>query len=102
MMLYRKVEYRIQTSTMDPNTLGLFRGIYGGTLVELSTGLNSTAGFQYRTGGASYANSVSGPPNLGQIDAIRILAQARVRPQAGLGGDITYGWGVNVHLRNGR
>lgn len=102
MMLYRKVEYRIQTSTMDASTLGLFRGIYGGTLVELATGLNSTAGFQYRTGGASYATSVSGAAALGTIDAIRILAQARVRPQAGLGGDITYGWGVNLHLRNGR
>jgi hypothetical protein len=102
MMLYRTVEYRIQTSTMDSTTLGLFRGIYGSTLVELATGLNTTAGFQYRTGGASYANSVSGAAALGTIDAIRINARAKTRPQAGLGGDVTYGWGVNVHLRNGR
>lgn len=102
MMIYRTVEYKIQTSTLDPSTLGLFRGIYGGTLVELATGLNTTAGFQYRTGGSSYANSVSGAANLGRIDAIRIVAQARTRPRAGQGAPVTYGWGVNVHLRNGR
>jgi type II secretory pathway pseudopilin PulG len=102
MMIYRTVDYRIQTSTMDPSTLGLFRGIYGGTLVELATGLDSSSGFLYRTGGSSYATSVSGAASLGQIDAIRIVAQARTRPQAGGARDVTYGWGVNVHLRNGR
>lgn len=102
MMIYRKVEYRIQTSTMDPTTLGLFRGMYGGTLVELATGLDSSSGFLYRTGGASYATSVTGAANLGAIDAIRIVAETRTRPQAGGTDDVTYGWGVNVHLRNGR
>ncbi|MHB1194147.1 MAG: PilW family protein [Longimicrobiales bacterium] len=102
MMLYRTVEYRIQASTMDPSTLGLFRGLYGGTLVELATGLDSSSGFLYRTGGASYATSVSGAASLGQIDAVRIVAQARTRPQAGGAEDVTYGWAVNVHLRNGR
>lgn len=102
MMFYRTVEYRIETSTMDPSTLGLYRGMYGGTLVEMVTGLDSSAGFLYRTGGASYATSVTGAANLGQIDAIRIVAEARTRPQAGGVDDVTYGWGVNVHLRNGR
>lgn len=102
MMIYRSVEYRIQTSTMDPSTLGLFRGIYGSTLVELATGLDATSGFLYRTGGSSYATSVSGAASLGAIDAIRIVAEARTRPQTGGTEDITYGWGVNVHLRNGR
>ncbi len=102
MMFYRTVEYRIQTSTMDPTTLGLFRGMYGGTLVELATGLDSSSGFLYRTGGSSYATSVTGAANLGAIDAIRIVAQTRTRPRAGGAEDATYGWGVNVHLRNGR
>jgi type II secretory pathway pseudopilin PulG len=102
MMFYRTVEYRIQTSTMDPTTLGLFRGLYGGTLVELVTGLDTSSGFLYRTGGSSYATSVSGAASLGQIDAIRIVAQARIRPRTGGTQDVTYGWGVNVHLRNGR
>ncbi len=102
MMIYRAVEYRIQTSTMDPSTLGLYRGMFGGTLVEMVTGLDSSAGFLYRTGGASYATSVTGAANLGQIDAVRVVAQARTRPQAGGAEDVTYGWAVNVHLRNGR
>ncbi|MDP2958950.1 MAG: hypothetical protein Q8N53_21175, partial [Longimicrobiales bacterium] len=102
MMIYRTVEYRIQTSTMDPSTLGLFRGMYGQNAVELATGLNTTSGFLYRTGGASYATSVSGAASRGAIDAIRIVAEARTRPQAGGTEDITYGWGVNVHLRNAR
>lgn len=102
MMFYRTVDYRIQTSTMDPTTLGLFRGPYGGTLVELATGLDSSSGFLYRTGGAAYATSVTGAANLGRIDAVRIVAQARTRPQTGGTQDVTYGWGVNVHLRNGR
>jgi type II secretory pathway pseudopilin PulG len=102
MMFYRTVEYRILTSTMDPSTLGLYRGMYGGTLVEMVTGLDSSAGFLYRTGGASYATSVTGAANLGRIDAIRIVAQARTRPEAGGAEDVEYGWGVNVHLRNGR
>ena len=102
MMLYRTVEYKIQTSTMDPTTLGLFRGPYGGTLVELATGLDSSSGFLYRTGGSSYSAPVTGAANLGKIDAIRIVAQARTRPQTGGTQDVTYGWGVNVHLRNGR
>ncbi len=102
MMIYRTVEYRIQTSTMDPTTLGLFRGLYGETLVELATGLDSSSGFLYRTGGSSYATSVSGAASLGQIDAVRIVAQARTRPRAGGAEDVTYGWGVNVHLRNSR
>ena len=102
MMIYRTVEYRIQTSTMDPATLGLFRGIYGETPVEVATGLDSSSGFLYRTGGSSYAASVTGAANLGRIDAIRIVAQARTRPQSGGTEDVTYGWGVNVHLRNGR
>jgi len=102
MMIYRKVEYKIQTSDMDPSTLGLFRGIYGGTLVELATGLDSSSGFLYRTGGTTYATSVSGAASLGAIDAVRIVAQARTRPQTGGTEDVTYGWGVNVHLRNAR
>jgi len=102
MMIYRTVEYTIQTSTMDPSTLGLFRGMYGSTLVELATGLDSSSGFLYRTGGASYATSVTGAASLGTIDAIRIVAEARTRPQTGGTEDITYGWGVNVHLRNAR
>lgn len=101
MMFYREVEYRVQTSAMDPSTLGLFRRVSGGTLVELATGLDASTQFQYRTGGSTYADRVTGA-TLGAIDAIRIVAQARTRPQSGGLEDVTAGWAVNVHLRNAR
>jgi prepilin-type N-terminal cleavage/methylation domain-containing protein len=99
LMFYREVEYEFKTSELDPATLGLFRKIAGGTAVEFATGMDSDAQFKYRTGGSTYANSVSGA-NVANIDAIRIEAQARRAPQTGGVDDVTYGWGVNVVLRN--
>lgn len=99
-MFYRAVEYKYTTSAMDPTTTALYRGPYGGTLVEFATGMDSTAAFTYRTGGSTYATSVTGG-SLSLIDAIHIEARARRRPQAGGVQDVTYGWGVNVYLRNG-
>lgn len=98
-MLYQEIEYELDTSTMDPTTVGLYRGKYGDTLTEYATGMDTTAQFQYRTGGASYATSVSGA-GLANIDAVRIVAQARARVAAGGTEDVTYGWSVNVPLRN--
>lgn len=99
LMVYRKVEYRIQTSTMDATARALYRGTYGSTLTEVVTGLDTSAKFQYRTGGSTYASTVTGA-SLGAIDAIRIVAQARKRPESGAADVVTYGWAVNVHLRN--
>ena len=100
LMLYRTVEYKFDTSEMDPTTLALFRGIYGDDLVEFATGMDTTAQFRYRTGGSTYATSVSSGA-LPTIDAIRIEAEARRAPQTGGVDDVTFGWGVNVILRNG-
>lgn len=100
-MFYRRIEYRFNTSTMDPTSTALYRGPYGGTLVEFATGMDAAAQFKYRTGGTSYSTSVSGGA-LNDIDAIRIEAQARRKPQTGGVADITFGWGVNVYLRNVR
>lgn len=100
LMIYRKVSYFIATSTMDSDDLALYRAISGGNAVELVTGLDSSAQFQYRTGGSSYATSVSSG-NVSKIDAIRIVAEARTRPQTGGVDDVTYGWSTNVILRNG-
>lgn len=100
-MFYRKMEYRFNTSGMDATTTALYRGLWGETLVEFATGLDSTAQFMYRTGGSTYATSVSGS-STDDIDAIRIVAQARRKPQTGGVDDVTFGWGVNIHLRNAR
>ncbi|MGD8318938.1 MAG: prepilin-type N-terminal cleavage/methylation domain-containing protein [Gemmatimonadota bacterium] len=100
-MLYRRVEYVITTSKMDSTSLGLFRGIFGADPVEVATGLDASARFQYRAGGSTYVSPVTGS-GLGDIDAVRIVADARTRPRAGATDDVTFGWSVNVYLRNGR
>jgi hypothetical protein len=101
LMLFRTVSFEIHASDMDPTQIGLFRGIGGASLHEVVTGLDPTARFQYRAGGSSYVNTVSSS-NAWQIDAVRIAAQARKRAETGGQVDVTYGWNVNVHLRNRR
>ena len=100
-MLYRSVEYTYKPSELDPSTTGLFRGIFGDPLVELVTGMDSIAQFRYRTSGTVYAPTVTGP-TLGSIDAVRLVVQTRQRASTGGQGEIRYGWGTNVYLRNGR
>lgn len=96
-MIFRETHFKIQTSTLDPSTLGLFRGAYGQPLVEYVTGLDPTAGFEYRTGGSTYATSV-GLFALDSIDAVRVVAEARKRPQTGQHEDVTYGWSTDFIL----
>lgn len=99
LMLYRNLEFTFAPSGMDSTTYGLYRGLYGGTLVEFATGMDTTASFQYRTGGSSYATSVGGK-ELKNIDAIRIVALANKSALTGGQANITYGWSVNLALRN--
>ncbi len=40
-MIYREVELSIAISTLDPTTLGLYRGRYGSPLVEFASGMNT-------------------------------------------------------------
>jgi hypothetical protein len=98
-MLYRETTFSLQASALEPGTLGLFRASYGQSAVELATGMDATAKFQYRTGGTTYANSVSAG-SLGNIDAVRLVAEARKRSQSAGQDDITFGWSVNVILPN--
>ena len=98
-MLYRETTFSIQSSVLEPGTLGLFRASYGQSAVELATGMDSSAKFQYRTGGLSYANSVSAG-SLDNIDAVRLVAEARKRSQSAGQDDVTFGWSVNIALSN--
>ncbi len=100
-MLFRQTEFKIQRSVLDTTTEGLFRAAYGDTLIEYVTGLDTTAQFEYRTGGTTYATSVASG-DLGSIDAVRVVAQARERPETGTEGDITFGWSVDFLLPNVR
>lgn len=100
-MLYRTVEYSFATSQMDPTKVALFRRVGAGEAVEFATGMDASAQFLYRRAGyVGYATSVS-VTDLPLIDAIRIEARARRTPQAVGVDDVTFGWGVNVILRNG-
>jgi hypothetical protein len=101
LMLYRNVEFVFRQSDMDSTAWGLFRGIYGDSLVEFATGMDTTSGFWYRTGGSTYASQVTGA-SLSLIDAIRVKSEAEERATTGGEKGITYGWSVNMILRNVR
>lgn len=101
-MLFRETTFAFGPSRLDTAGIGLYRGSWRDTLVEYATGLDSTAGFQYRRGGQSvYEDEVSGS-GLATIDAVRIQADARLRARAGGTDDLTFGWSVNVPIRNVR
>jgi hypothetical protein len=67
--------------------------------VEFATGIDTTAQFQYRTGGSSYADTIASGA-LGDIDAVRIVAGARLPARSGAQEDVSFGWSVNVAVRN--
>lgn len=98
-MFYRQTTFAIQNSVLEPGTLGLFRSSYGQPLVEFATGMDSTAQFQYRTGGSTYADTITSA-GLATIDAVRLVADARKRSTTGGQDDVTFGWSVNMILRN--
>ncbi len=100
-MFFRETTFVFQTSEMDSTTVGLFRGIYGDSLTEFATGMDTTAAFQYRTGGATYHDTVLGA-SLANIDVVRIIAEARKRAETGGESDVTFGWSTNIALRNVR
>lgn len=98
-MLFRETTFTIQPSTLDTTTLGLYRQVYGGSAVEFATGMDTTAQFAYRTGGSTYADTVTAS-SLGDIDAVRIVADARLPARSATLRDATFGWSVNIAVRN--
>lgn len=101
LMLFRETTFSIRTSELDPTTLGLFRADYGATAVEFATGIDTTAQFQYRTSAGSYVDTVTAG-SLSAVDAVRIVLDSRKPPATGGTEDVTFGWSVNVPLRNVR
>lgn len=99
LMLFRQTTFKFQASVLDTMTMGLFRQPYGESLIEFATGMDSTAQFQYRTGGSSYGDTVSGA-SVDDIDAVRIVADARLPARSGAQEDVRFGWSVNVAVRN--
>ncbi len=101
LMIFRETTFSIGTSAMDSTVLGLFRTRYSGSPEEYATGLDTTAQFQYRTGGSSYSDTVTSA-NLADIDVVRVIADARKPAPTGGVDDVTFGWSVNIALRNVR
>ena len=99
-MIFRETTFSIRPSQLDTAVLALYRQPYGGTAVEFATGIDTTAQFQYRTGGGSYADTVS--IGVSNIDAVRIIADARSRAPTGGAEDVLFGWSVTVPLRTVR
>jgi Tfp pilus assembly protein PilW len=100
-MLFRETTFTIRTSQLDSTTLGLFRADYGAAAVEFATGIDTTARFQYRVAAGSYVDTVSAS-GLASVDVVRFVADARKPPATGGTDPITFGWTVNLALRNVR
>ncbi len=98
-MLFREVEYSVATSVLDPTYMGVFRGPYGGSLIEFASGLTGVTHFQYRLGTPTYQTSVA-PANLQFIDGVRIVAVSESSRTAT--GGYSYGWTVDIPLKNSR
>lgn len=98
-MIYREVELTVAVSTLDPTYQGLFRGPYGGSLVEFATGLTGATHFQYRLGTPTYQTSVL-PANLPLVDGVRLVVVSEANRTAA--GGYTYGWSVDIPLKNSR
>lgn len=98
-MLFREVEFKIDKSQLQPNTLAMYRGVTGGTLQEFATGLTKDSFFKYRYPGGSYFFSIS-DGNLPNISNIRVIASATATDSIGAIDSYTYGWTVDIPLRN--
>jgi len=98
-MLFRETTYSVAPSVLEPRAHGLFREPYGRSAVEVVSGLDSIAEFRYRTGGTTYQAAVTGT-GVPDIDAVRLVFEARRPGESGPGTDATFGWGRNVLLRN--
>lgn len=100
-MLFRETTLTIRASQLDSTALGLFRADYGQAAMEFATGVDATARFQYRIGPDTYVDTVTAS-GLARVDAVRFVAGARRPPPTGAADPVTFGWTVNLALRNVR
>ena len=98
-MLFREIEFKIDQSQLQPNTLALYRGVSGDTLREFATGITSDTKFQYRLPGGAYQNSISSG-SVDQIENIRVMASAIATDSVGAIRSYSYDWTVGIPLRN--
>ena len=98
-MLFRETTFRIDDSDLEPGVLALFREAYGRAPVEFASGIDTTARFRYRLGGTTYQDTVDAG-SVDDIDAVRLLLDARMRSQSVPGAEVTFGLSTNLPLVN--
>jgi type II secretory pathway pseudopilin PulG len=98
--LYRETTFVFRGSELEPGRRAFFRGTRGAPLLEYATGLDSTAGFRYRLAGSSTYRSDVADSRVADVDAVRVVADARRPVRAGGAEDVTFGWSANVPLGN--
>ncbi len=98
-MIYRDVEFKIDRSQLDPNTLAVYRGVTGDTLREFATGITPDTKFQYRLPSSTYQNSITGA-SLATIENIRVITSAIATDSIGGVESYSYEWTVGIPLRN--
>ena len=98
-MIYREVEFKIDQSELDPQTLAVYRGVTGDTLREFATGIKPDTGFQYRLPSSFYQNSITGA-SLANIEKIRVIASAIATDSIGGINSYSHEWTVGIPLRN--
>lgn len=101
LMVYEEVELLIDTSTLDPNLLALYRGPAGGALTEYATGLADSARFQYWTpmGQGMWRNRL-GTGLLDRAERIRIVAATHQPAESGAGSDADFSLRLDLPLKN--
>jgi type II secretory pathway pseudopilin PulG len=98
--LYRETTFVFRGSELEPGRRAFFRGTRGTPLLEYATGLDSTAGFRYRLTGSSTYRSDVAVSRVDDVDAVRVVADARRPVRAGGAADVTFGWSANIPLGN--
>jgi prepilin-type N-terminal cleavage/methylation domain-containing protein len=98
-LLFRKTAFELDDSALVPGGRALYRGLQGGTMTELTTGLTADAHFEYWTG-SSWSKSVSGAANLNAITRVRLTAESVGRGESSRQASFEFGWTVDIPLAN--
>jgi hypothetical protein len=99
LLLYRKTAFELDDSALVPGGRALYRGLQGGAMTELTTGLSRDARFEYWTG-SSWTKSVSGAADLNAVTRIRLTAESEGRGETSRQATYEFGWTVDIPLAN--
>jgi hypothetical protein len=99
-MIYRELEFKLETSALDPTSTAVFRGQAGGTLSEFANHLRPSSAFEYKlSNNPNYRSRVTGG-NLDRIVAIRFSARGAVASSRANRDSLTFDLTASVPLGN--